>query len=384
VKVWPMFCTQCGQSIDRSDKFCRNCGAPLAQEPFESAATSSQGSPPAPAHSTSAPAMLGVSSTLNMQRPVAAAPARAPEAPAEPENELPKIGSLEWLRQDTAAHGAQERIATHEALVELRSDARVPPAPVVPPDSARELDQLPVEEPLTPPPVTVVPIAPIQSAPQSGAPKVDDVLYDSTGTELRDDGRPMDLGPADIPLPSFGGYGITGRKGAESTSQSKKAEAKRISKADAAPVVVKELPHGSAVRKSRLPVLEILVIVLLVIGAGAAVWMLHSSLPAKSSPAAPANVVVTISPETARVTAGKAFDFVATVSGANDARVSWTIQEGDEGGRIVTRGAKAEGGKVSSIAVYVAPKTPGTYHLVATSNADPQKAASAAITVVRR
>ena len=165
------------------------------------------------------------------------------------------------------------------------------------------------------------------------------------GTEL-----PADTpAPANIAPPSFAGYAKT----------------------------------GGIRRKSRLPVLGILVIVLLLAGAGTAVWMLRSSLPSKPA-AAPSSVVVTISPASAQVVAGKAFDFSATVSGTDDTQVIWTVQEGDAGGRVVTGGAKAEGGTLSSKAVYIAPRTPGTYHLLATSKAEPRKSASAEATVTKR
>jgi chitinase len=84
------------------------------------------------------------------------------------------------------------------------------------------------------------------------------------------------------------------------------------------------------------------------------------------------------------VVAGKAFDFSATVSGTDDTQVIWTVQEGDAGGRVVTRRAKAEGGTLSSRVVYIAPRTPGTYHLLATSKAEPRKSASAEATVTKR
>jgi chitinase len=130
-------------------------------------------------------------------------------------------------------------------------------------------------------------------------------------------------------------------------------------------------------------VLEILVIVLLLAGAGTAVWMLHSSLPGKTG-SAPLSVVVTIVPASAKVAAGKAFDFSATVSGTDDTQVSWKVEEGDAGGRAVNRGAKADGATVSSLAVYIAPRTAGTYHLLATSKADPRESASAEVTVTKR
>jgi ribosomal protein L32 len=136
-------------------------------------------------------------------------------------------------------------------------------------------------------------------------------------------------------------------------------------------------------RKSRLPVLEILIAVLLLVGAAFSVWMLRSSLPGKSLVPA-SNVEVTISPASAKVVAGNAFDFAATVNGTDDAEVTWTVQEGDAGGRVVPRGAKAGSGAVSLLAVYIAPASPGTYHLLATSKADPRKSATAEITVTKR
>jgi hypothetical protein len=90
---------------------------------------------------------------------------------------------------------------------------------------------------------------------------------------------------------------------------------------------------------------------------------------------------VAISPARAKVVAGHAYDLAATVTGTDNYNVEWTIDEGDSGGRIVPRGAKAKDGGVSSLAVYMAPKTPGTYHVAATSKADPAKSASVTITV---
>ncbi len=185
----------------------------------------------------------------------------------------------------------------------------------------------------------------------------------------------MELGAADIPTPSFGGYAM---------SSGHAVREDRTSKKDAVAPVARKTPSRGQLpaRKSRLPVLEILVVVLLVAGAVAAVWMLRSSSPGKSA-ATVRNVDITISPANAKVVAGQSLDFSAVVSGTDDMHVSWTVQEGDDGGQIVTHGAKAEGGKVSSIAVYVAPKTPGTYHLLTTSQADPKKSAEAEITVTR-
>ena len=145
-----------------------------------------------------------------------------------------------------------------------------------------------------------------------------------------------------------------------------------------------ETPYrvSPAPRKPRLPVLEILVVILLAGGAGIAVWMVRSSVPAKQAASA-SQVEVTITPARAQVVAGKACDLSATVSGSDDVQVAWSVREGDAGGRIINRGARAENGAVSLQAVYVAPKMPGTYHVVATSNADPDKSAEAEMVVIK-
>lgn len=150
----------------------------------------------------------------------------------------------------------------------------------------------------------------------------------------------------------------------------------------ASPEAEPALSNG-AKRKSRLPIVEILVAVLLLGGAATAIWMLHSSLP-RANTAASGIVAVTIYPATGRVAAGKTLAVAAAVSGSDDLEVDWSVKEGDTGGRVQMRGAKAAKGKVWSQAVYDAPATPGTYHVLAASKADPTKSAVAAITVVRR
>jgi hypothetical protein len=155
-------------------------------------------------------------------------------------------------------------------------------------------------------------------------------------------------------------------------------EAKPAASSEAQPV-----PSGGVRRSSRLPVVEILVAVLLLGGAATAIWMLHSSLP-RANTTASGIVTVTVSPATGRVAAGKTLAVAAAVSGSDDLEVNWSVKEGDAGGRVQMRGAKAAKGKVWSQAVYDAPSTPGTYHVLAASKADPTKSAVAAITVVHR
>jgi hypothetical protein len=139
-------------------------------------------------------------------------------------------------------------------------------------------------------------------------------------------------------------------------------------------------PDAGASRRRISPVLIGAVIVAL-LAVGGIVWMVRSSM---SASAKPAPVDITIFPTTAKVVAGKGVDFAATVTGAPTSEVTWKVEEGDDAGQIQTRGAYAKEGAISLYSTYTAPKTPGTYHLVATSTADTSKSASAEITVTAK
>lgn len=80
-------------------------------------------------------------------------------------------------------------------------------------------------------------------------------------------------------------------------------------------------------------------------------------------------VAVAISPTTASVAVGRTAQFSATVSGSSNSAVTWSIQEG------------AAGGTISGAGLYTAPSAAGTYHVVATSQADATKSATATVVV---
>lgn len=80
-------------------------------------------------------------------------------------------------------------------------------------------------------------------------------------------------------------------------------------------------------------------------------------------------VSVGISPASPTLGPGATQQFTATVSGTTNQAVNWTVQEGSSGGSVTTGG------------LYTAPTTTGTYHVVATSQADPTKSATATVTV---
>jgi hypothetical protein len=426
MKIWPMFCKACGQGIDRGDKYCRNCGVPLPQEPIETAVAASS----AAAATGDAPIAIA-SSTAELQRPLpipkalltevasaaaveekpavvvtaAAIPAVPPVSDAgntaspDPARDAVRSTSPDTKPQiaDTPSPSAsqeQKRSQQSEAPAEKPSAASAPdlkPADTPKPQAERvavaqaasPLETSPTTTRETAKPDTVPADAgarPVRLCPQCHRLVGDDDLYcERCKAKLDQPARPQ---PAAAPaaasvenygVPTFAGYAADP---APSKAFDDRSDEPRLSD----PSGVDAISNLRVRRRRGLSVVEIVVAAILLAGAGAAVWMLRSSLPAKTS--APALTVgVAISPARARVVAGHAYDLAATVTGTDNYNVDWTIDEGDSGGRIVPRGAKAKDGAVSSLAVYMAPKTPGTYHVAATSKADPAKSASAIITV---
>ncbi len=84
---------------------------------------------------------------------------------------------------------------------------------------------------------------------------------------------------------------------------------------------------------------------------------------------APLPVAVAITPSSTSIAAGATVAFSATVSNSSNQGVTWSVQEGSAGGSVTSAGS------------YTAPSTAGTYHVVATSQADTSKTASATVTV---
>jgi hypothetical protein len=83
--------------------------------------------------------------------------------------------------------------------------------------------------------------------------------------------------------------------------------------------------------------------------------------------APPPAVAVTVTPGTAAVNGCQTATLSATVTGTSNSSVTWSVVE-------------AAGGTVSG-GVYTAPSTAGTYHVVATSQADATRSATATMTV---
>lgn len=79
-------------------------------------------------------------------------------------------------------------------------------------------------------------------------------------------------------------------------------------------------------------------------------------------------VAVAVAPVTAALLAGGQQQFAAAVTGTGNTAVIWSVQE-------------SGGGTVSASGLYTAPATAGTFHVRATSVADPTKSASATVSV---
>ena len=82
----------------------------------------------------------------------------------------------------------------------------------------------------------------------------------------------------------------------------------------------------------------------------------------------PTVITVTIDPASVALETGSQQTFTATVTGSSNASVTWSVGE-------------ASGGSVTSAGVYTAPGAAGTFHVIATSAADPTKSATATLAV---
>lgn len=97
-----------------------------------------------------------------------------------------------------------------------------------------------------------------------------------------------------------------------------------------------------------------------------------SAVVSAAVPAPPAVVTVAVAPAAAALDACAKTKLTATVSGAADASVTWSVQEG------------AAGGSIDATGTYTAPTSAGTYHVVARSNASTTAAATATVTIQER
>jgi hypothetical protein len=82
-----------------------------------------------------------------------------------------------------------------------------------------------------------------------------------------------------------------------------------------------------------------------------------------------AKVTVTITPTKVTLFAGEPQTFVATVVGTDNQSVNWSVEERD-------------GGTITDMGLYTAPKLQGVYHITAISRARPAANSVATVTVL--
>jgi len=82
-----------------------------------------------------------------------------------------------------------------------------------------------------------------------------------------------------------------------------------------------------------------------------------------------AKVTVDITPTKVTPFAGETQTFVATVVGTDNQSVNWSVEEPD-------------GGAITDMGLYTAPKLQGVYHITATSRVKPEANSVASVTVL--
>lgn len=99
-------------------------------------------------------------------------------------------------------------------------------------------------------------------------------------------------------------------------------------------------------------------------------WVLAGCGGGSTAAPAAASVAISVSPSSASLDQGTTQQFTATVTGSSNHAVTWSMQE-------------ASGGTITNAGMYTSPATTGTFHIIATSQADPTKTAMATVTIVQ-
>ena len=108
---------------------------------------------------------------------------------------------------------------------------------------------------------------------------------------------------------------------------------------------------------------------LLFLSRGFGAWLFLAAGCFASPVRAVAAISITIAPPSVNLSPGGMQQFTATVTGASDTSVTWTVKGGVNGGTILASG------------LYTAPGTAGSYSVIATSNADNTQIAAAVVSV---
>jgi len=371
-----MFCTNCGEEMRDTDKFCAECGTPAMPR-----AAKRRASPSAEAASTVPDLSHQIRSSqstaevfhapLNTAAATTSGVSQSETRSVVPisQPESPRVGSASPHQQPSTI---LEQPATEEAersLLQAEEIASV--RDVMPPEAL--IDDFPAVSPERPP-------GTMETRTCRGCGRVNP----ERNRFCESCGQPMQAGESHAAISASSGWLYDTEPAAPATVATIAANSPWAAAAtQTAPAADDSFSYYYDDRAGQAGNRRLLIILLVVLALGI-IGLLYLMLRSPGKAASTENISITVSPVEAQVASGAAHDFAATVSGTGNTDVTWSIQEGDSGGRVVNRGAEARGGTVSTIGVYIAPATAGTYHVIATSKADRSKAASAEVTVTPR
>lgn len=379
-----MFCTECGQALRPGDKFCAQCGTPAASVEVPPGASApgtleQEESRPSPAFIRTSQSTLNVGSqplvsgTASFHTLPGTAASKSVSEDRRPEGSTPPRSEVFDHEPTPVSSVFSYRARPSVPLDQSRGPMRDKSVPVA--DSSQLST---VENPLpSDSPQSTVPANPVlatQSCPACGA------LNHGVGRFCESCGAPLDPkaavaeSPRETPISEPAWV-------AKPTAPTAPI---RSAFTDVEPTDAESLPYAADLpeHEGGTRLFWIVLAVLLVAGLAAIALMLRSTAsPSAAAKATDGAITVTVTPALARVAPLNGLDLTATVSGTKTPDVTWTVQENGAVGHVVPRGVLANGDKLAATAVYVAPGTPGVYHVIVASKVDPSKSAVAEVTV---
>lgn len=342
-------CSWCGAGNPGDNKFCQSCGKLLASS-----------APSAPAMEKTVPASQenGCPSCGASARPgtkfclSCGAPLSAP-APAEQSADSvtppPAVSSTAAAAAVFEAPAPAIAPPTPEPQSAVAVQAELPPS--APPAEIK------IEAPPLSPPAEAAPVPTIAAAVAEASKPSSGAVCATCGTGLKPAqkfclscGTPVGPTTTSVPALSVPAAGAFQRAGGAYDQQ---------------------VPFQKPARSGAGTLVIVIVLLAVMGGAGWYVWK-YFSRP---------DVTVTLVPQKIHVAVGGKTMLLAGISGSKDSDVTWSIQEGDKGGQVVALGIQMEGNQPRSGATYTAPSASGTYHVIATSHANPSRQATAEIIV---
>lgn len=343
-------CPSCGAAAAPDNKFCLSCGTPLAPP-----------TPPPPqgnnCSTCGAAAAPDNKFCLSCGTPLA-----APGAAAKPIETASSAPPVETRAAAAAASPvAQPLLFTTPGVPEPspepppveNTSAAVDPATTTAPPEPPPPAPAAVEEPVAPP-------APVKQAPAAVAQQPVQQACAACGAALAPEQK--------FCLACGTPAGQSARVAETPAPPSPKTEA-------VAPLAsAQPFQDGPSQAPPRSGSKALIIVVILIAIFGTAGWFAWQYF-------ARPDVTVMAIPQRIHVAAGGRTLLQANVSGSKDTDVKWSIQEGGKGGQIMPQGDLLVGNQSRATAIYTAPQTPGTFHVIATSHANPGRTAKVEIVV---